>query len=229
VRAMTTGSRTRIVASPLLDVLDEADRRELVETARRRRFDRDEVVFHVGDPADSLQIILSGRVSIRRTIATGDRAILGYLGPGEFFGELALIGEAPEPRNATVRTVEPTETLAIAGSRFAELRRRRPAVDRFLTEVLAHRVRELDDRLVEALLVQADSRVVRRLLDLAAPPGPDGVAVATVTQEDLAAASGTSRATVNRVLRDAEKAGVLRLGRGRVEVLDADALTRLGP
>lgn len=224
---MDTGPRTRAVASPLLDVLDEEDRRELIQSARRRRFGRDEVVFHAGDPADSLQIILSGRVSIRRTITTGDRAILGYLGPGEVFGELALIGPDPEPRNATVRAVEATETLAIAGSRFAELRRRRPAVDRFLAEALARRVRELDDRLVEALLVQADSRVLRRLLDLVSR-GEEGNLVATVTQEDLAASAGTSRATVNRVLREAEKAGVLRLSRSRIEVLDREGLARRG-
>jgi CRP/FNR family cyclic AMP-dependent transcriptional regulator len=194
---------------------------------RRRRFARDEVVFHAGEPADSLHLIASGRVLVRRSSPTGETAILAFLGPGEFFGELALLGrDPPLARNATVQAVEPTETRSIRADRFAEIRRRRPNVDRFLVELLAARVSALDDLLVEALLIPAETRVLRRLLAVADhfAPDPTGVTAVPLSQDELASIAGTSRATANRALRTAATAGLLRLARSRIEILDREGL-----
>ena len=86
--------------SPYLAVLSEEDRRELLRIARRRRFARNEVVFHEGDPADTLHLLDRGHVGVRTTTPLGDVALLSVLGPGEAFGEMALIDQSP--RNATV-------------------------------------------------------------------------------------------------------------------------------
>jgi CRP/FNR family transcriptional regulator, cyclic AMP receptor protein len=64
------------------------DVRELLSVARRRRFDRHEVVFHDGDPADSLRLITKGRFGIRLMTSLGDEVLLDLLGPGDVFGEL---------------------------------------------------------------------------------------------------------------------------------------------
>jgi CRP/FNR family cyclic AMP-dependent transcriptional regulator len=219
----------RSVHFPILDALDDDERRVVLGEARRRRFARGEVVFHAGDPADSLHLISTGRVLVRRSSPTGEMAILAFLGPGEFFGELALLGrDPPLARNATIQTVELTETLSIRADRFAEIRRHRPGVDRFLVELLAARVSALDDLLVEALLVPAETRVLRRLLALADHFAPDssGVTAVPLTQDELASIAGTSRATANRALRTAATAGLLRLARSRVEILDHEGLVR---
>jgi CRP-like cAMP-binding protein len=98
-------------------------------------------------------------------------------------------------------------------------------VAELLFVALAARVRRLSDLLVEALYLPADARVLRRLGELVEAYGADdGGVVIPLTQEEVAGLAGTSRATVNRVLRDAERRGELELRRGRVVVRDAAAL-----
>jgi CRP-like cAMP-binding protein len=92
-----------------------------------------------------------------------------------------------------------------------------------LLRLLAEQLRRASDRIVEAHYVDADTRVRRRLCSLAETYG-DGIV--PLTQEDLAAMAGTSRATVNRVLRDEEKRGTVALQRGRVTLVDVDELGR---
>ncbi len=86
---------------------------------------------------------------------------------------------------------------------------------------LAERVRQLSDLLVDALYATAETRVIRRLVELA---GSQAGAVLPLTQEQLAEVAGTSRATVNRVLRDAVARGDVALTRGRVTVVNAEGL-----
>ncbi|HWV85415.1 MAG TPA: helix-turn-helix domain-containing protein, partial [Capillimicrobium sp.] len=83
------------------------------------------------------------------------------------------------------------------------------------------------EQLVEALYLPADTRVRRRLLDAVAAYGPveRGTAV-PLTQEELASLAGTSRATVNKVLREEQAAGTVELSRGRTTLLDPPALER---
>jgi CRP/FNR family transcriptional regulator, cyclic AMP receptor protein len=130
-------------------------------------------------------------------------------------------------RRATVIALEPTETLSLQRDQFLELRRDHPAVDRFLIDVLAANLRLTDNHLMEALFVPVERRVLRRLLALTEVYGGSGNhGDIPLTQDDLASLAGTSRATVNRVLRQAEEAGWVALGRGKVKILDADRLAR---
>jgi CRP/FNR family transcriptional regulator, cyclic AMP receptor protein len=148
------------------------------------------------------------------------------LGAGRFFGELALVGNQPV-RTATVTALEPTETLTVRQQQFDELRGDHPTIDRFLVAVLAEQVKRLSTQLLEALFVDAETRVLRRLLDLAQEYGEGRRGtVIPLTQEDIAAMAGTTRPTTNRVLRDAEAAGALRTARARTEMLDSSILSR---
>ncbi|MGH9039960.1 MAG: Crp/Fnr family transcriptional regulator [Acidimicrobiia bacterium] len=212
---------------PILSSLGEEDRRRLLASSRRRRFARREVLFHEGDPGDTLHLIDKGRVGVRITTPLGDVATLSVVGPGECVGEMALLGSGH--RGATVVALEKTETLSLHRDQFEALRRDNPAVDRFLIDVLATEVRRLDVQLMEALFLPVERRVLRRLLALtgvyAGEAAANGAEI-PLTQDDLASLAGTSRATVNRVLRQAEEAGWVALGRGRIRVLDHDRLAR---
>ena len=213
----------------LLDVLPDQQRRALLSRTRRRRFKRGEVVFHEGDPGDALHLVDKGHVAVKRSTPLGDVATLLVLGPGDVFGELAVV--APGPRNATVVALDPVETLALHGEVFDDLRLTHPAVDRVLIQALVAEVRRLSARLVEALYVPADKRIYLRLNDLArifAVPGQAGPVLIPLTQDELAQLAGTTRPTANRVLRAAETAGVLHVARGRIEVVDAAAVARRG-
>ena len=211
---------------PLLDGIPEEPRRRVLAAGRLRRFARGEVIFHEDDPGDSLHLIAKGRVAVRVTTPLGEVATLAVLGPGDFFGELALIGR-PESRTATVTALEKTETISIHRDVFDTLKSEQPSVETFITGVLGAQVRRLSGQVLEALYVPADKRVLRRLWELAKlyGEGADGTVV-PLTQEDLASVAGTSRATVNRVLGQATEAGFVEVSRGRIAVLDAATLEK---
>ena len=209
---------------PLLADLPPEDVRELLSIARRRTFEKGEVVFHRDDPAESLHLIVRGRFAARVASQVGDSVLLDVLGPGQAFGELALLLPG-ERRSATVSALEDGETRSVFRDDFARLQRSHPGVKDVLLRLLAEQVRRTSDRIVEAHHVDADTRVRRRLCELAETyGGGDEEPVVPLTQEDLAAIAGTSRATVNRVLREEEKRGSLALERGRVTLRDIEAL-----
>ena len=139
--------------------------RELLKIARRRRFARNEVVFHRDDPGDSLHLINSGRFAIRVMTPLGDTATIAVRGPGDSFGEMALVGG--QRRSATVAALEDAETFSIYQREFAQLRGEHPAVSDVLVLFLVSEVRMLNERLLEALYMPVERRVVRRLVELA--------------------------------------------------------------
>jgi CRP-like cAMP-binding protein len=208
----------------LADVPPE-DVRQVLSIARRRTFSRGEVVFHRDDPADSLHLIVSGRFAVRITTPLGDTALIAVHGPGDAFGELALVSDGAR-RSATVSALEPAETLSVYRDDFARLQRQHPAVNAVLIALIAEQVRRANERIVEAHYVDADTRVRRRLLELAKLYGSGGSATVPLTQEALAEMAGTSRATVNRVLREEERSGTLELRRGQTVVHDEAALAK---
>ena len=208
----------------LFDGVPEAEVRAVLALARRRTFRRGEVVFHRGDETDTVHLIGKGRFDVSIGTALGDVVTLAIRGPGDTFGELALL--TGEERTATVTALEPGETLVVRGSELRRLTKQYPALDEVLVRLLAEQVKRLSELLVEAYTVDADKRVVRRLLELVRVYGGRPPVTVPLRQEDLAALAGTSRATVNRVLRRAERDGLIELHRGSTVVLDPEALRR---
>jgi CRP-like cAMP-binding protein len=213
----------------LLEGVPQEELRRTLEIARRRTFDRDEVVFHEGDPAQTVHLIEHGRVAVRARTPYGQRVTLSVLGPGDAFGELALLG-ARAPRSATVVAIEPLVTHSILDSDFDRLRRRHPQLAEVIIALLSASVRQLNGQLVDALYMPAELRVRKRLAELAESyEEVAGETVIPLRQEDIADLAGTSRATVNRVLREEARRGTVRLTRGRTAVLDRERLLDLLP
>jgi CRP/FNR family transcriptional regulator, cyclic AMP receptor protein len=199
------------------------DVRRVLTVARRRRFARGEVVFHQDDLAESMHLVAAGRFAIARRTALGEEALLAIRQPGEAFGELALISE--QRRSATASALEAGETLSILFDDFEHLRERHPEVDRLLVTLLAAQLRRMDQLLTEAYYETAERRVIRRLLDLGQIYGGDEQPI-KVTQDQLAALAGASRATVNAVLSDERRRRTIDVKRGSTMILDRDALAR---
>jgi len=211
----------------LLAGLSDAHRQELLTKARRRRFRTREVVFHEGDPADSVHLVMSGRFAARSTTAMGRVAIYALFGPRGLFGELAMVDQEAI-RSATVYALEPGETISLGRDQFDSVRSANPHADRLLVEILAAKVRAASGVLVEALCERAEVRVLRRLVFAAEFWGalePGGGTVA-LTQDDLSGFAGTTRPTVNKVLIEIERAGLIRTRRGRIDILDPEGLRR---
>src|SRR6185437_5002706 len=169
----------------LADIPDEQVRL-LLSVARRRRFARGEVVFHEGDPGDSLHLISSGHFAVKVMTPVGDAVTLSVLAPGQNFGEMALVVREPR-RSATVQALDRGETFAVFQADFHALRRRHPEIDQVLIAFLVGAVRSLNERLLEALYVPAERRVLRRLVELAPVYSGDEL---PLTQEELASSAG---------------------------------------
>jgi len=209
----------------LFEGIPGEDVRAVLALARRSPYRRGEVVFHHHDPADAVHLVVKGRFDVRITTGQGDVVALAIRGPGETFGELAVVTGAE--RSATVSALEPGETLVLRGSELRRLARDHASVGEVLVRMLAEHVALLSERLVESYTVDAEARVARRLLELGRVYGGTPPVVIPLIQEEIAALAGTSRATVNRVLREAEARGLVELSRGKTVLRDADGIARL--
>jgi CRP-like cAMP-binding protein len=210
----------------LLTSLSPDEQRRVISETRRRRFRRGEVIFHEGDPGDSLHLVAKGHVAVRRSTPLGEIATLVVLGPGDYFGELVLV--SPESgRNASVVALDATETLTLHRDQLQALRSQYPTIDRFLLDAMAKEIRRLSSLLSDALYVPVDKRILRRLLEVATTYGHDGPAeVIPLTQEDLAGLAGTTRPSANKALRAVEDAGLIAMSRGEIRLLDPAGLAR---
>lgn len=185
----------------------------------RRRFRRRDVIFHQGEIGDTVHLIDKGRVLVEVSMARGDVAALSVRWPGEIIGELAVVGAGR--RTARVTALEPTETLTLTQRMLAEFRAENPAVDRYFVEVLADKLMQSTEQMVDILFESVQTRVMRVLLRLVAAFDRGSLPIVLgVRQADIAAMVGASRQSVNQSLKLAESSGVIRLRRGHTEIHD---------
>jgi CRP/FNR family cyclic AMP-dependent transcriptional regulator len=188
---------------------------------RRHTFVTGELLVREGEPGDALWMIEAGHVAAQATTGDGVVTTVNVMGAGDVFGELALINPGGV-RTVSVVALGRVEAISLGRDEFELLRARYPAIDRFLVEVLADHVVRLTQLLRDAYARDAETRVLRRLLALAATS--DGPVDVPIDQATLAGLAGASRQTANRVLREAVDAGWVALGRRRITVLDLDRL-----
>jgi CRP/FNR family cyclic AMP-dependent transcriptional regulator len=203
-----------------VDVFAEVPADELRLAGRRRKFSRGEVVFHEGDPGDSVHRVTTGRFAARVTTSLGDVATFSVHGPGEVFGLLAVL-HPDARRTATVVALEPAQTLAIPKSAFVRLKAAHPAVATAVEQLLLEMLAASSSHLVEALYTPVHLRVRARLRDLARIYGDGSTEPVTIplSQEDLAGLAGATRETVNRVLQDEQARGAVTLARRRITIM----------
>jgi CRP/FNR family transcriptional regulator, cyclic AMP receptor protein len=197
-----------------------------VERLRARRFRRDETVFHQGDPGDALFIIGSGSVKVvLPSPDAGEAAILATLGPGDFFGELAMLDG--EPHSATVIALDNTETLVLGRADFETLFVREPELWRALVGSLARELRRLTGHVEAMHFLDLRERLAMQLTSLAGPAAIDGSARLDrrYTQSELAGMVGGSRESVNRLLAELVARGLIRFDRDILVIPNLDRLT----
>jgi CRP/FNR family transcriptional regulator len=213
---------------PLFATLLDEDLAQVVELAVPRAFRAGEVVFREGDASDTCYVIRSGHARAVREHPDGRSITLAQFGPGDIFGELAMLGG--EPRSATVETIEEAGTIAILGPDMRRLLREHPDISIKLIAALGSRLREANDRLSRQSFQTVQSRVAGVLMQqVEAARGEgitDGDVLITATQTDLAQLAGSSRESASRFLAVLERAGIITQGRGRLTVHDSAALER---
>jgi CRP/FNR family cyclic AMP-dependent transcriptional regulator len=206
---------------PLFSELSGEDLEEISRVAVPRSYPKGVRVFHEGDHSDACYIVRSGDLRVTREHTDGRAIALATLGPGDIFGELAMLdGEA---RSASVEALTECQLLALPAADVRRLLRGSSEITVKLVFALTRRLREANERIARQSFQTVPSRVAGVLSQLTAEEAPlqgrEGVTI-RMTQADLAQLAGTSRESVSRFLAVLERAGVVHVGRGRVTVLE---------
>jgi len=173
------------------------------------KFKRGEVVFAQGAPADSVFFLQSGGVQLSVLSAAGKEAVVGMLGPGDFFGEGSLAGQSH--RIGSAKAIVGTSVLRIGKAVMAAALREHPDLaDRFLKHMLARNIR-IEEDLVDQLFNSSEKRLARTLLLLARYGADDDThrELPILSQETLAEMIGTTRSRVNFFMNKFRKLGFI--------------------
>ena len=210
----------------LFGELEAVELEALARAAERREFTRDEAIFGVNEAADGLYVIASGRVKVCVSSAAGKELILATLGPGQFFGEMALLDDAP--RSASVVTQLPTVAYRIKRDDFDKLLDQHPGIGRKLLRELSLRLRRSNAQMESLATLDVVGRLARYFIDLAKQHGQilgnGWVAVRRPTHQDIANSIGTSRETVTRLINDLEQRGLV-VNEGKMSYLRESVLS----
>jgi CRP-like cAMP-binding protein len=217
----------RLLHVPLFRHLPAPALEELSQNLRLRHFGPGDTVFYEGDPGTSLCVIQSGRIKLSLISATGREVIIDLLGPGDVFGELALLDG--EPRSADAVATEGADLLLLQRQDFLQFLEEHPKLSIALLAELSRRLRRDTQLIQDAAFLDVPARLARVILRLAEPQGdaasPNQVrATPRLTQTNLAGLVGTTRETLNKFLGMYQDDGLIRLERGRIFVLDEHAL-----
>jgi CRP/FNR family transcriptional regulator, cyclic AMP receptor protein len=214
----------------LFSDLEAGELERFSHVAVPRSFPAGTRVFHEGDDSDACYIVKEGSFRVTREHSDGRAITLATLGPGEIFGELAMLDG--DKRSASAEALTEGELLALPANDVRALLARHPEISLKLVAGLVRRLRAANVRLSRQSFQTVPSRVAGILAQLSREAqdegGGEGQPEQEVTiqmnQTDLAQLAGTSRESVSRFLAELERAGVVRSGRGRVTVLDPSKL-----
>ncbi len=214
---------------PIFAGLDKQVLQQLVARCRRRKFNGKEALFHEGDPGHTLYIILSGRVNIEKTTASGEIVHIAQRGPGDHFGEMALLDESP--RSADAMTQGRCELLMLDRNEFLSCLEKQPVIALKIIASLVARLREAADQRTESMSLDVTGRLSGLLLqELEADDGVGGSGDGgfrlggRLTQQEMAERIGSSREAVNRSLSRLKSVGAIKLDGRTVVVLNPQKL-----
>ncbi len=204
-----TPSNAMLTQVPLFSGLSDAEIQSVLSHATKKTVTKNTIIISEGDQSASLYVILSGKVKVFLQDDEGKEVVLNYHEAGEYFGELALIDDAP--RSASVMTVEKSTFLVISKEEFKQMLSNHPDVAFSLVKGLVLRLRLLTENVKDLALTDVYGRVVKLLSGLAKPQAGKGVITDGPTQQDIANRVGASREMVGRILRDLTTGGYIKI------------------
>jgi CRP-like cAMP-binding protein len=208
---------------PIFSELTDADIASLARLASRRQYPKDTVVFFENEEGDFFFMIVTGRIKVTILGDDGREVILSILGPGDFFGEMALLDN--EPRSATAIAIEDSELLSLHRHDFQTVLADNRSIMAALIKILAARIRRANHQISTLALLDVYGRVARVIVDMARDEGrrlKDGrIAFRRATHQEIANRIGTTRETVTRMLKDLERQGMLHI-EGREIIVQPD-------
>jgi CRP-like cAMP-binding protein len=199
---------------------------EVVSVVRERPVCAGETVVAEGEPCEGLFVVLAGRVRVVKNSPDGREQVLLILGPGRTFNDVPVFDDGDNPGN--VEVLDKGAVAVIPTVAMRQLMDRNPEIAIAATRVLASRLRTMTLMVENLAFRDVVGRVASVIRGCASGDQPlvEGVphACAHITQQELAALTGSVREVVQRSLKTLERAGAIRLGRARIEVIDPNIL-----
>jgi CRP-like cAMP-binding protein len=219
----------KLTTGTFLASLGERERDELAELGIMRKFPRGSMLMLDREPGQRVVILISGRVKVGRTDEEGRELLLDIGDPGDVLGELAFIDGGP--RMATVTALEPVDAVMIGPDALRSYLGRHPDVGQVLSEVMSRRLREAQTKRSQFTSLDTMGRLAARLVELAERYGrATGAGIelhVPLSQEELAAWTGASRAGFSKALQGLRDLGWITLARHELTIRDLDALRDL--
>ncbi|SRR6266480_3477361 len=199
---------------------------QLCRYAKHSTLKRGATIFSKGDPGNSLFAVMSGTVKISVSSPDGRSAIFNLIGPGEIFGDIALLDGLARTADATANTN--CEVFVIDRREFIPFVRSQPALAMKFIELLCARLRSTSDQVEQIILQNLPGRLASALIRLSEKykPAPGGRTIA-VTQQEISEMVGMTRESINKQLRVWAARSWVRLEHGAIVVLDPESLQAL--
>lgn len=191
---------------PLFSGLEDNEIAALEKATIRKKFQKNAILFSEGDATDSLYIIRTGKVKIIINDEEGREVILSILGPGEHFGEMALLDNGP--RSACAMTKEPTEVLIIRKKDLMNVFSSSPIVFNLL-KGLTNRLRKATKKIEDLALLDVYGRIAGLLTRLAESKNGQMQIEEKLTHQEIANMVGSSREMVSIILKELSKGGYI--------------------
>ena len=198
--------------------IEEIDRATTMSTCRRGR-----IFYMPEDTSEVLFLLKEGRVQLYRISPDGKKLVIGTVGPGAIFGEMALIGQGMH--NTFAEATENCVLLVMSREDVEHLLVTKPMVALRIFEELGSRLKETESRLEEIAFKGIPARLASLLLALADEHGDD--TITGMTHQDLGEQIGTYRETTTQTLNTFKADGLIDIGRKRITILDREGLERV--
>ncbi len=202
---------------PLFSCLDDHELEGLLKAAVRKTFPRHTVLLNAGDATDSLYVITEGKVKAVIIDEHGKEIILSISGPGEYFGEMAMIDG--EPRSATIMTREQTELLIFYKADLRQVFAQNPDIVFNLLKGLTRRLRKANQQIESLALMDVYGRVATLLTESSKPQGSVMVIREALTHQEIANMVGSSREMVSRILNELIRGGFIQVDKKIISIL----------
>jgi len=199
---------------------------QLCRYAKQTTVKRGATIAAKGDPGNNLFAVITGTVKISSSSPDGRNAILNLIGPGEIFGEIAVLDGAPRSADATANTN--CELYIIDRRDFLPFVKSQPALAMKFIELLCARLRWTSQQVEQVILQNLPGRLASALLGLTEERKFDsGSGTLAITQQEISEMVGMTRESINKQLRAWAGRNWVRLEHGAIVVLDTDALREL--
>jgi CRP/FNR family transcriptional regulator, cyclic AMP receptor protein len=201
----------------------------LISYARVERYPAGREIFAKGSPGQSLMAVLSGSVKISSLSVGGKEVVFAIYNTGDIFGDMSVLDGGE--RSADAAAMTDCELLVLSRRDILPLLENRADLCMILLRMLCHRLRQTSEQVEDVMFRHLESRVAKALLQLVERVGLRGLHSPSVelhlSQREIGNMAGGSRESVNKILQNWHRRGLIDLSKGSIMIRDIKAIERL--